>query len=319
MPYIDPEVVIEAKKIDLLTYLKNYDPAELVHLHSNVYCTQTHNSLKISNGKWCWYSRGIGGRSAIDYLIKVRGMNFIEAIEKVAGQAATKPPIFLSKTELPKKKEFKLPLASNNNTNMINYLKSRGIDYEILCFCINTGRLYESYPYHNAVFVGADEKGIPRYAAIRGISFIGEAKGSEKRYSFSIPAEDSGDIIYLFESPIDLLSYATLKKINDQNWRQDNLLSLSGVFQSRKNIKETSIPIALEHFLKNNSDIKKIILCFDNDMAGKIAAQAIQMTLSKTYYIKNNPPSSGKDYNDLLCDCLKIPRWQSKERGNDAR
>ena len=38
---------------------------------SNVYCTAEHDSLKISNGKWYWWSRGFGGYSALDYFIKV--------------------------------------------------------------------------------------------------------------------------------------------------------------------------------------------------------------------------------------------------------
>ena len=46
----------------------------------NVYCTKTHDSLRISNGKWCWFSRGIGGASALDYLIKVNGYSFMEAM-----------------------------------------------------------------------------------------------------------------------------------------------------------------------------------------------------------------------------------------------
>ena len=59
MPYIPPEVVERARKIDLLTYLRTYEPQELVHFGGGTYCTREHDSLKISNGKWCWFSRGI--------------------------------------------------------------------------------------------------------------------------------------------------------------------------------------------------------------------------------------------------------------------
>ena len=69
MPFIAPELIIQAKQMDLLTYLRNYEPYELVKFSGNTYCTRTHDSLKISNGKWIWWSRGIGGRSALDYLI----------------------------------------------------------------------------------------------------------------------------------------------------------------------------------------------------------------------------------------------------------
>ena len=87
MPYIAPEVVREVKRMDLLTYLKNYEPQELVHFSGNTYTTRSHDSLKISNEKWMWWSQSIGGRSALDYLIKVRGYSFMEAIEIIARQA----------------------------------------------------------------------------------------------------------------------------------------------------------------------------------------------------------------------------------------
>ena len=71
MPYIPPEVVMRAREMDLLTYLRTYEPQELVHFGGSTYCTREHDSLKISNGKWCWFSRGIGGYSALDYLITI--------------------------------------------------------------------------------------------------------------------------------------------------------------------------------------------------------------------------------------------------------
>jgi len=50
MPYIPPGVVEKAREMDLLTYLKSYEPQELVHFGGNTYCTREHDSLKISNG-----------------------------------------------------------------------------------------------------------------------------------------------------------------------------------------------------------------------------------------------------------------------------
>ena len=60
----------------IYTYLKNYEPYELVHFSGNTYITRTHDSLKMSNGKWMWWSQRTGGRSVLDYLIKVRGYSF---------------------------------------------------------------------------------------------------------------------------------------------------------------------------------------------------------------------------------------------------
>ena len=64
MPFYDSEAIERARQVDLLTYLQTCEPQELVHVSGNVYCTKTHDSLRISNGKWCWFSRGIGGYSA---------------------------------------------------------------------------------------------------------------------------------------------------------------------------------------------------------------------------------------------------------------
>ena len=119
MPYIEPEIILEARKIDLLTYLKNYYPDELVKVSRDTYCTKEHDSLKISNGKWMWFSQGIGGKSAIDYLIKVQGMSFIEAVEHVTGKCAIAPPIRYS---LSPKQDRPLLLPQRSNTNNQNFL-----------------------------------------------------------------------------------------------------------------------------------------------------------------------------------------------------
>ncbi|MEI3121025.1 MAG: hypothetical protein V8S86_08595 [Eubacteriales bacterium] len=73
MGYVTPEQIAQAKEWDLLTYLQRYDPHQLVHVGGSTYCTREHDSLKISNGKWNWFSRKIGGKTALDYLIKVQG------------------------------------------------------------------------------------------------------------------------------------------------------------------------------------------------------------------------------------------------------
>ncbi len=81
MGYVTPEQIAQAKEWDLLTYLQRYDPHQLVHVGGSTYCTREHDSLKISNGKWNWFSRKIGGKTALDYLIKVQGFSFTEAVE----------------------------------------------------------------------------------------------------------------------------------------------------------------------------------------------------------------------------------------------
>jgi hypothetical protein len=307
MPYIAPEVVQEVKRMDLLTYLKNYEPFELVHFSGNTYTTKTHDSLKISNGKWMWWSRGIGGRTALDYLIKVRDYTFMEAVQTIAGQAAITPPVS-PPAEKTTEKKLLLPKPNRYQTQAVSYLKRRGIDTDIIGFCLQRGMVYESENYHNAVFVGRDKEGTPRYAALRGIGtdFIGDANGSDKNYSFSIPAEGTSAKVHLFESAIDLLSYATLKKMDGQEWRAEHLLSLAGVYQPAKEIERSKVPAALTRFLKNYPEVEEVELHLDNDRAGRLAAKAIQTVLPKQYRTRDKPPPKGKDCNDCLCIRLGI-------------
>jgi hypothetical protein len=244
MPYVTPEQIECAKQMDLLTYLQTYEPQELILFSGNVFTTRTHDSLKISNGKWCWWSRGVGGRSALDYLVKVRGMSFPEAVLQIDGQATILPPVLSRTREFVEPKELLLPEKNKNNDRVIAYLSGRGIHSTLIDYCLRTGRLYESREYHNAVFIGFDRQGIPRYGALRGTSgrrFAGDITGSDKHYSFSIPAEKEGRRLHLFESAIDLLSYGTLELLSGRSWRQDCCLSLAGIYRPKKNIEESKI------------------------------------------------------------------------------
>lgn len=321
MPYIPPEVVAKAREMDLLTYLQNYEPQELVHFGGNTYCTREHDSLKISNGKWCWFSRGIGGTSALDYLIKVKDIPFMEAVEIITGQAAVQPPVFTSPPKQEKPKTLLLPQVNRYATNAVNYLTRRGIDGELIDFCVHTGRLYESYPYHNVVFVGRDNAGKARYACMRGIGtdFIGDANGSDKRYSFGIPAITESDTLNLFESPIDLLSYGTLLKLNGKDWREENLLSLAGVYSPKKKIEESTLPAALKQYLAEHPNIRKVVLRLDNDSAGQLAAKTIRLLLMNHYQIpvEIRPAPQGKDYNDYLCMRLGQSITKRRERNKE--
>ena len=132
----------------------------------------------------------------------------------LAERANIQPPLSASEN-VPMEKQLLLPRKNQDNQKVIAYLSERGIDNEIIQFCLESGRVYESEFHHNTVFVVMVEKENPKYAAIRGIgtSFIGETNGSDKNYSFSIFTEKPNDTVHLFESAIDLLSYATLQKL----------------------------------------------------------------------------------------------------------
>lgn len=158
MPYITKESLQAAKQMDLLTYLQLCDPQNLVHLSGDTYCTREHDSLKISNGKWHWFSRHIGGRSALDYLIKVKDFSLPMAVEQINGYSTSVPAI--SQPSQPKPKTICLPEPSSSTAMVRRYLKSRGIHDTVIGFCIDNDLLYEDKRYHSAVFLGRDSAGV---------------------------------------------------------------------------------------------------------------------------------------------------------------
>ena len=336
MEYYKDDDVHSARELDLLSYLQQYEPKEVIQVAGNTYCTREHDSLKISNGKWYWFSRGIGGRSALDYLIKVKGIPFKEAVGMILGRVAEMPPVshiqtksqeqleFLERpgsinkpeaiskpmtidiagTEDQLKKEQKqllLPKAVEGRPErVIAYLVDRGIDRPLIEACVNHKLIYESAEYHNAVFVGYDQEGVARYAAIRGTRgpYKGEATGSDKRFSFSLCLPRQPPTVHVFESAIDLLSYATLEHRAGRDWRGDALLSLAGVFKQKR---EKVVPVALAQFLSDHPSVKTVCLHLDNDEIGRSAAKGIIEGLSdQPYEVVNQPPSRGKDVNDQL-------------------
>lgn len=318
--YYKKEEIDKAKKLDLLTYLRNYNPEELVHISKETYCTKTHDSLRINNGMWYWFSQGFGGKSALDYLIKVEGYNFIQAVNKILNNKSIDfiPQYNNIKT---KNKKLILPEKAENNNKIISYLTSRGIDRDIIDECIDNGIIYEQATNHNVIFVGYDENHEPRYAGSRGTTakrFMQDVCGSDKTYSFRILSEKSADHIHLFESAIDLLSYATLMKLSKKPWYEEILISLAGVYQPAKKLEESKLPVALHHYLTNNNSIKRIIIHFDSDNAGRLAAEAIKTNLKNKYEVLYIPPPVGKDYNDYLCLKLNTRQSNNKDTRNNV-
>ena len=309
MAYYPPDVIQKVKEMDLYTYLKNYEPDELVHFIRGTYMTRTHDSLKISNGMWYWFSQGVGGKTALEYLIRVRDYSFIEAVEIILGKSKISPPIQYKQKEKVQNVRLLLPKKASDNEQVIKYLIGRGIDKDIIQECIDNDLIYQQYQNNNVVFVGYDKFKTPRYAGVRATNssrYMQDAYGSHKAFSFKLDSLDKNDSVHLFESAIDLLSYATLLKLDNKEWYNENLLSLAGVYQPAKKIDESKIPLALNYYLNQNQNIKKIVLHFDNDSAGRIATMALKTILPKQYEVVDDPPKVGKDFNDFLCDRVGI-------------
>ena len=314
MAYYSQSEIERAKEMDLLTYLKRYEPDELVRISSNTYTTRTHDSLKISNGLWMWWSRGIGGKGALDYLMKVRGMTFIEAVSQIANDESKMKKPF----EKPVKKEkiLVMPKRAENNKVIVDYLKRRGINDNVISFFIEKGLIYQSVPMNNIVFVGCDENNNPRYAGMRGTDscrYLGDAAGRNKAFPFRLVNKENTKI-HIFEGAIDLLSYATLLDEQGSDFKSQSLVSLSGIYNPAKNMKDSKIPIGLMKTLEANPNVKTIYLHLDNDYAGRRAAKIITEKLNDKYDVRNHFVPVGKDVNDYLCYLKNLPFEKSKER-----
>lgn len=295
--YVTREEIQEAKRLDLLAYLQAYEPHELVKCGSG-YQTKSHDSLKISNGLWHWYSRGIGGKTALDYLIHVKGMDFVPAVQTLCGTRVpvSPPPLNRDAETIP----FRLPPRFPDPARVVAYLTDRCISYDVIARCLDNGTLYESDRYHNAVFVGRDAEGTPRYAMQRSIGSRQlklEVEGSDKRFSFSM--QGGGSILMVTESAIDALSVATMLQQGGQRWLSCHYLSLGGVSVKQKS---DELPLALGQYLHNHPEMQSIRLMLDNDDAGRAAAQRILSKLGNRYDVKAVFPRQGKDFNNELMD-----------------
>jgi hypothetical protein len=160
---------------------------------------------------------------------------------------------------------------------------------------MDKGKLYEDRR-GNVVFVGHDENSKPRFASLRGTygdcSFRGDCSGSDKRYSFHMAAAVPSDRLYIFESPIDLMSHASLEKAttgNAEAWQQHHRLSLSGT-------SDNALPL----FLNQHKAVKELVFCLDNDTAGREAAVSMARKYADKGYKTRLESPQGKDFNEDL-------------------
>lgn len=306
--YVTKEELAKAKEMDLLTYLMHFEPNNLKKESSKTYCTKDHDSLKISNGMWMWFSEGIGGRSALDYLIKVRGYTLPEAVKHINGQ--TVHVNFPDNQAVEKDKVIDWPEVSQNTDNVYWYLVKRGIHPEIIRYCIKNSLIYETEKHHNVLFAGYDLKENICYGSLRGTkgTFKGEVTGSNKKYTFKICDNSDASVVNVFESAIDLLSLISLKIIRGKDWKEEAYLSLGGVSGSNK------LPVSLKHYLDNNN-VREIRLYLDNDAAGKTAAKVIEDMLKDAYIVKIYVPKY-KDVNEDLIAYINQTDRRKKHNGN---
>ena len=297
-----------------IEFLRRYRADDLVKSSARgEFELKSHDSFKI-NGEsslWHWKSRGIGGRSALDYLMHVEGCSFVEAVKMLCDEQPSFIPQRHEEVER-QRPPFELPEKSPTTTRVEAYLRCRGISQAVIDHCLQTGILYESLPYHNCVFVGQDAGGTPRYAALRGThtygkQFKGESTGSDKRFGFCIESTTDCKTVAVFEAAIDAMAEMTLAGDVADKYR----LSLGGIYAPEEG-RDIPPPSALEEFLHRHPQVNRIEFCLDNDPPGRAAAAALARLYGERYQVAVRlPPIEGFDYGDLAQAALEY-RTKSK-------
>ena len=252
------------------------------------YRWKEHDSLTVRGNKWFRHSQSKGGYP-IDFVMEFYGKSFPEAVQLLTGEsgegqteATTAPPT-----------AFHLPLHNRTADRAIQYLcESRGLNKTLVEAFLLSGDIYEDAKRHNVVFVGRDRSGTPRYAHVRGTAdpFRQDIAGSDKSYPFHY--EGNGNQLFVFEAPIDLLSFICLYP---QDWQTRSYLALGGV--SGK---------ALDRFLSDRKDTRKVFLCLDSDTAGSEACTRLAQDIPGEIAVIRLVPAR-KDWNDVLRQQGDIP------------
>lgn len=302
MPAVTREQIDNAKRMTAFEFLQRFRPGELLPSNArNEFELKRHDSFKINGetSKFHWKSRNIGGKSALDYLVKVERMKFVDAVLALCKET---PEYIPPPSGQEQQKEFSLPPAAENNRRMFAYLLKRGIDRKVIEACVRAGILYESADYHNAVFVGKDESGTARYAFLRGTytrgkPFKAEVSGSDKRYCFYLPPKEKSSRVAVYEATIEAIAHLTLEGTADK-YR----LSLGGIYAPKEGetVWDMKKPQALDAFLARHPEIEEIEICTNNDFAGRWAADHIEKAYQSKYrMVRNLPEKEGCDYADL--------------------
>jgi len=302
---IDSKTIEQARNTDIIAFFEKHCGFTFAH-RGGAYRCQQHPSLAVKNDRlsFYWHSKSVGGFGALDYLVKVENMPFREALEAVTGIA---PMQVRSRQEEPPK-TLVLPEKAGIPLKLYDYLcTKRGIDSDIVNALIQKKMLYED-KRGNVVFLGYDEHNKARFASVRGTQgdFRGDCYGSDKRYGFNTAACAPSGCLYVFESPIDLLSHATLAVLEEGDktaWEYDKRLSLAGT-------TDTAIP----SFLNQHKAVKELVFCLDNDAPGREAATAMVKKYADKGYKTRIALPRAKDYNMDLIDLVQKIRLEKTRK-----
>ena len=258
------------------------------------------HSITIHGSEWYDHAEDRGGH-AISFVQKYYDLSYPEAVTLLLGGVQGVPYPKATKQEVREPQPFHLPPASRNMRRTYAYLVNhRKIDRSIVSTFARAKLLYEDEEYHNAVFVGRDQQGVARHAHKRSTNSAGKSfrltvAGSDFHYSFHHIGHD--DSLYVFEAPIDLMSYISM---HQENWEAHNYVSCCGT---------SSTPVL--SLLSLHPQIKTVYLCLDNDDAGHKACLRMAAQIAEQFEIASDRLTPlGKDWND---DLVVQVKQQQKE------
>ncbi len=241
------------------------------------------HSITVRGNAWYDHAAEQGGL-AIDFIKNHYGLLFPEAVARLLGgeTGAVYTPARREPSKPPK--PFALPPAHSDMRRVYAYLlKNRLLDRDVVSHFAKEKLLYESCEkilnkqgewkeYHNAVFVGLDADGVARHAHKRGLNTTGGYKGnmdgSDPAYSFHHTG--TSERLYVFEAPIDLLSFLSLYP---KGWQAHSYVALCGVAEH-----------AMVKMLEINPNLQDVVLCLDHDEAGIEAAGRLTEKLADRGY-----------------------------------
>lgn len=275
----------KARRTDLANFL--IGQGEKVKKSGSEYCWLDGSQKVTIRGNLWFHQYEQKGGDAVDFVRRFYNKNYAESVQFLldgnGGQIITS--LSIEKEYKP----FKLPTRNDRMSRLFSYLLlTRGIDKDVLYEFVKKKMIYESADYHNAVFVGYDTSGKPRHAHKRGTvtsnSYKGNVAGSQPEYSFHYFGK--GEKLFLFEAPIDMFSYISMHKENYKN----NSYAASCSVSDR----------VLFQCLKDNPNINKVYLCFDNDSAGQKANKRIAEKLNELNIQNKILIPTYKDWNEDL-------------------
>ena len=271
------EQIDRANQINLEQFLRSQ--GEQIVKSGNEYRWKRHDSLTIKGNKWFRHSQSKGGYP-VEFVMEFFAKSFPEAVFLLIGEEPTN-----NSTVAAPSADFKLPPRNRYAEKMTSYLSQRKIPDELIQEFYKEGLIYEDVNRHNIVFVGKDEAGIPRYAHCKGTAdaFRMDVLGSDKSHNFAYRSD--GKSLFVFEAPIDLMSFIALYP---KEWKTRNYLSLGGVGAK-----------ALDGFLSERKDIETIYICTDSDKAGNDAASRLLKSIPEHMTVIRLIPCD-KDWNEVL-------------------